>query len=39
MAVLGRLTSGTGADGKIAWSWPSDAGVKPADDDPAGDGG
>ena len=27
------------ADGKDAWSWHPDAGVKFAGDDPAGDGG
>jgi hypothetical protein len=27
------------ADGEVAWSWPPDAEVKLAGDDPAGDGG
>jgi hypothetical protein len=34
-----RETSAGRADGKDAWSWHPDAGVKLAGDDPASDGG
>jgi hypothetical protein len=34
-----RQTSAAAVDGKDAWSWHPDAGVKLAGDDPAGDGG
>ena len=37
--LLGCKTSNKGADGKVVWSWPPDAGVKLCGDDPQGDGG